>query len=147
MIDLMGNVVPNDAEIESAMQDHINSVWSPSKREQVLRTGVCKADLDAFFTVMSADKAQIIADRDLLKATIAYESALIRLDKPALDPKAVDADGNLVYPLDDKGINQAIEADKAERANAQAVVDNASDEVKALAEQRKPAVIEPVEAV
>jgi len=108
MIDLMGSVTPNDAEIESAMQDNINSVWSPAKREQVLRTGVGKADLDAFFVEMGKQKAKAIADRNLLAATLKYEQATARLanyrladGKPAQTVATTiqqkDKDGNLVF--------------------------------------------------
>ena len=140
-INLMGNVVPNDAEIESGMQDYINSIYPPSKREKVLRTGVGKDALDAFFTDMSSMKAQIVADRDLLSATIRYEQAESRLAVAILDANAVNEDGSPMYPLDENGVNAVIEQDLAERAEAQAVIDGASAEVVALVVTRKGASI------
>lgn len=57
-------MILNDAEIEAAMQQRINSVWPPAKREKVLRTGIGKAELDAFFLQMSDEKLAMIAARD-----------------------------------------------------------------------------------
>jgi len=138
MIDLLGSVIPNDAEIESNMQELINATWPPALREKVLRTGVGKVDLDNFFASMTALKLKAIADRNLLAATLKYEQAASRLASPALDINAADAAGNLLYPLDEEGVNANIEKDLSELADAQLVIDNASAEVITLATKRNP---------
>lgn len=122
-IDMMGSHAPDDAQIEAEMQRLVNETWPPAAREKVLRTGLLKAELDAFFVQMGAVKLQAIADRDLLLAVMRHESAQRRLAIPAL------ALGDAVMPED-------IDLDSAERAAAQAVVDAASAEVLAWADAR-----------
>lgn len=136
-IDLMGNYVPNDAEIEATMQLEINDAYAPAKREKIIRTGVGKDLLDAYFVDKGVEKAAVVADRNLLAETLRYEAAEARLAVPALDPNATDEEGNLLYPLDENGVNATIEKDLDERADSQVVVESASFEVLSLSAKRK----------
>jgi len=69
-------MILNDAEIEAKMQELINSTWPPTKRERVLRTGVGLDTLNSFFAEMTAMKAQMIVDRDEIKALYDAEIAI-----------------------------------------------------------------------
>ena len=133
----------NDSEIEVQMQQEIERAYSQPLRERIMRSGTAKekANLKAFFAAMHDLKLQKIAERDFKQALYDYDTAVARVGKPALDPKAVDDAGKPMYPTykDMNGKVQPhpfIARDKAERASAQYVLNAATPEVTALVAKR-----------
>jgi len=75
-------MILDDAQIEAEMQGIVNDTWPPAARERVLRTGVGKAELDAFFDSMIVLKAQKIADRDVEQAVFDAQQAALTVIPP-----------------------------------------------------------------
>ena len=64
-------MILDDAQIEARMQERINSVWPPTRREKALRLGGALLDeLNAFFTAMSVEKQAMVAERDVAQAEL-----------------------------------------------------------------------------
>lgn len=88
-------MIPNDAQIEAEMQALINEQWPPAKREKAIRTGLLKAELDAFFVEITALKAQKVAARNFAQALHDYSTAKYQLpNEPAL-VEVVDENGSI----------------------------------------------------
>lgn len=133
-VDLMGNTPMDEATIQARAQDIISANWPAWKRERALRLG----DVTALNAYMDEIGSEVDLARDnsaLLAAAIAYEAAAVRLALPVSESTvSVELeDGTLVYP------DQLLDA--VERTAAQAVIDNASEQVLALVWSRVPVPI------
>ncbi len=153
-INLMANEVWSDADITNRVRSQVESIV-PVARQDELRTillghiaqmRTATADELTEITLVktlteqaAVDAAAARADMALLTGTMAYESALQRLDQPTVDPTeaTLDADG---VPLP-----TAHDIDEQERQAAWDVVLGASPEVIALHGLRHPAPVEVVE--
>lgn len=137
-VNLMANDIWSDADITRRTEAMVRSEFS-LEAETILNRKVVAmsvgeysptpadlAEMDRFRTVVEAAQAEGVAaraDMALLLDTMAYEAAMRRLAQPVIE--------------DD-------EQDAAERAEAQAVVDAASQEVIDLYALRNPPVPEPL---
>ena len=144
-IDLMANDIWSEADIVRRTEAMIYSQFS-REQEAILNrkaTGAAlgqyeltpaeQADLVRYSQVSDAarqagDAAR--ADMALLLQVFAVEAAERRLDQPAVEPET-DEQGNVTN-------QDELDADEQERAAAQDVIDNASPEVMAVIEQRRP---------
>jgi len=118
----------NDSEIEVQMQQEIERAYSQPLRERIMRSGTAKekANLKAFFAAMHDLKLRKIAERDFAQALHDYDTAVVRVAQPALDPAdypdITDIDGNVIP-------NPALAVDATERTAAQAIINGASQAV------------------
>lgn len=135
-IDMMANDVWSSADIDAKVQAMIRSRYSDNdelKAARLSRNGddpTFVAAVDAWIADCVQQGRDARADMDLLNEVLAMETAVRRLDQPAVEPE-YDADGNI--------INQsAIDADRAERDAAQTVLYEATVEQRELFEQRNP---------
>lgn len=139
-VDLMGNDVWSPADIDARVAQLIRSQYSSDDELKAARLAR-KADQApedvAFVEAVDAWIAQCVqegrdarADMALLAQVFPMEDAKRRLDQPIVEPE-YDEDGNLMN-------EDAILRDEAERATAQAVLDDASPEAQALFALRNP---------
>lgn len=156
-IDLLGNVVWQDADITYYTEGMIHSKVSVIE-ETILNRKLTAATIGEW-TLTDDEQAQIgaykqvcleahaegvaaRADMAQLNLCLDYEAALARLSVPPVtEPETitvVDLDGNATEVP-----NPAIAADTAERAEAQAVVDNVQESTLELYALRHPAPPEP----
>jgi len=141
-VDLMGNVLLDEATIQARAQDIIAASWPAWRRERALRLAATgdAVQLDALNAFMAEMSAEVDLSREnsaLLAAAIAFEAAQTRLALPAYaGPTTVEGiSGPQPHPDQVK--------DDAERAQAQAAIDTASAQVLALVASRVPPVPEP----
>lgn len=144
-IDMMANDVWSATDIDNKVQAMIRSRYSENdelKAARIARSGDDPdfvAAVDAWIAECVQQGRDARADMALLLQVFPMEDAARRLARPAVEPE-----------LDEQGAvtNQdAVDADQAERAAAQAVLDGASPEAQALYEQRNPAPAPEPEAV
>ena len=165
-IDLMGNVVLTQHEIDQRVIAEIRRKYTPDDEFKLARislgaqmgryqpTAAEQAEIDAFEQHVLAARAagqRMAKDNDLLRRTLELEKAQARLAQPPLDPQAKDANGKLLYPdvpeidpvtgkpTGNMLPNPAIVQDQDERAAAQAVVNAAAQDAIGLAAQRAAA--------
>jgi len=120
-------------------------------RKDYTLTPEADAQLKGVATLMATEEAEWvkeIADNDALSLAIEYEQAERRVALPALDPKAVDDNGDLLYPDVDDGsgklvTNPALVADTDERKAAQALIKGATKATTDLVAKRVPAPVAP----
>ena len=144
-VDLMANDDWSEADIANRTEAMLRSQFSVTD-EQVLNRKVT-GNMLGIYVLDDDDKAQVAAfaaatlaardagvqaraDMALLRETWGLEAAMRRLAQPPVEPE-----------LDDKGqvSNQAaLDADAAERAQAQAAWDAGSADAQALYERRNP---------
>ena len=113
-------------------------------RKEYTLTPETDAKLSGIAALMAGEESEWIkeiADNTALTLAIENEQANTRIAKAALDPKAVDADGNLMYPKVDDGtgkmvMNPALVTDSSERKAAQAVIRAATKATLALVKKR-----------
>lgn len=143
-VDLMGNDVwsPSDIDARVALQirsrfsadDELKAARLARKAEQEPEDSAFIADVDAWIAVCVEEGRQARADMALLSEVFVMEAAQRRLDLPALvATEAVDGDKTPSSPSAEE-----IERDAAERAEAQAIIDAASPEARALFDLRNP---------
>jgi len=145
-VDVMANDVWTETDIVRRTESMVRSEFS-FDAENILNRKATGAALGHYELTPEdlmelADYAQVVedarvqgalarADMALLSQVMAMEVAAKRLAQPEVTPE-LDEEGNV--------LNQdAVDADAAERAQAQAVMDAASPEALALYEARKPA--------
>jgi len=113
-------------------------------RKEYTLTPEANAQLSGVAALMASEEAKWkkeIADNTALTLAIEHEQAKARIAKAVLDPKAVDADGNLMYPKVDDGtgkmvMNPALITDSSERKAAQVVINAATKATLALVKKR-----------
>jgi len=161
MIDLMGNTVWTDAQIDKRVVALIRQKYSANDELKLARIGLGKqlgiytptpeeeAEFQAFAAHVLACREigkQARLDNDLLRRTIAYEKAIRRLAEPVPDaPEMIttlDEDGNEVVVE-----NPILVRDANERAQAQAIIDTAAQDVLDLAAKREAARITEADGV
>lgn len=139
-INMMGNKVFNEDQIEKLIQTEIRKrgvSYEDELKAARLSRGAPTADQQAFIDKVDtriaeaiADFTQMRADCALLSQVLRYEGAARTLAKPALDPNATDENGDPLYPIDpETGVNAHIEVDTVARAEAQAIIDAATQDV------------------
>lgn len=135
-IDMMANDVWSDTDIDAKVQAMIRSRYSPNdelKAARLSRSGddpEFVAAVDAWIAQCVAEGRQARDDMAMLTEVMQVETAERRLNHPIVEPE-LDDDGNVTN-------QDAIDADEAERAEAQAVIDAASPEVMQWVEARRP---------
>lgn len=157
LINLLGNTVWSDREITEHTEALVHQV-TPVLEEMVLNRKLTaaamgqwvmteqeQAELQAYSQAcMMAHQVgiEMRADNEKLRAVITYETALARLALPVIDdlPDITDQDGNT-------SPNPGLAVDAEERAAAQLIVDNATDETLVLFEIRNPTPEPPPEEV
>jgi len=113
-------------------------------RNEYTLTPEADAKLSGVAALIAGEELEWIketADNTSLTLAIEHEQANARLAQPVLDPKAVDADGNLMYPKVDDGkgkmvMNPALVTDGSERKAAQVVITGATKATLALVKKR-----------
>ena len=144
-IDLMANDIWSEADIVRRTEAMIRSAFS-AEQEAILNRIATGAALGQYqmseqetlnltrYAQVSEDARQAgdaaRQDMALLLQVFAVEAAQRRLDQPAVEPET-DEQGNVTN-------QDELDADEQERAAAQDVIDNASPEVMAVIEQRRP---------
>lgn len=145
-VDLMANDVWSDLDIDNRVQaiirgqvtegDELKAARLSRKAEPTPDDLAYVASVDSAISAAVKEGADARSDMALLSYVMEMETATRRLAQPEVEP-IYDEDGNIT--------NQAeIDADKAERAAAQAVMDNATPEQKELFLQRNPPAPEPI---
>ena len=149
-IDLMASDVWTEADIVRRTEAMVRAEFS-AERETILNRKVSGAIIGSY-EMTEQDQAEVAlfqqvtlaakdagdaarADMSLLAQVFEVESAARRLALPEVQPE-----------LDEAGYvtnQEAIDQDAAERAQAQAVIDGASPEARALYDLRNPPVVEP----
>lgn len=135
-IDMMANDVWSDLDIDAKVQAMIRSRYSPNdelKAARLARSGENPefvAAVDAWIAQCVSEGRQARDDMALLQQVFKVEDAERRLALPAMEPE-LNEEGNVTN-------QDAIDADKAERVEAQAVIDAASLEVMQWVEVRRP---------
>lgn len=81
-IDLFGNEVPNDAELEADSLAKLNRAMPPRKRE-----ALTQAQRNTLHTQIDNDEAKDKLDRDLLVEVLLLEEDAKVLAEPNLDPR------------------------------------------------------------
>lgn len=144
-VNMLANDVWSDQDITNRTEAMVRAVV-PLADELVLNRKVQGAALGEY-TLTAEDQAQMAllaqaglaaqqagiearADMALLMDVLAVEAAEARLAQPPVAPE-LDEEGNVTH-------QGAIDTDVEERAAAQAVVDDASEEVMAWVEARRP---------
>lgn len=148
-IDLMASDVWSSGDIDNRVQALIRSRYSENDELKASRLArkpdqsesdlAFVAGVDAWIAECVQQGSDARADMALLAEVLPMEDAARRLALPVVEPE-INEEGEVTN-------QEAVDADIAQRAEAQAVLDNASPEAKALYEQRNPPVPEPVEPV
>jgi hypothetical protein len=137
-VDMMANNVWSNADIDNKVRALIRSRYSSDDELKVSRLArktnasenevAFVTNVDAWIASCVQEGADARADSLLLSEVMLMEEAYRRLAMPAVEP---------LFDEEFVVINQeAIDADIAQRADAQAVIDNASIEATALYDQR-----------
>ena len=139
-IDLMANDVWSEGDINNRVQNLIRSRYTAEdelKAARLSRKGDATpeeqsfvADVDAVIVSSIEAGRAARADMALLQEVFMVEAAMRRLALPVIEP-VIDEEGTVTNQPE-------IDADAAERTEAQATVEGASAEVTALVEQRNP---------
>lgn len=139
-VDLMGDDVWSPADIDARVAQLIRSQYSADdelKAARLARKATPTSEDTAFVAAVDQWIVQCVqegrdasADMALLAQVFPMEDAQRRLDQPIVEPE-YDEDGNLIN-------EDAVLQDEAERAAAQAVLDDASPEATALFDLRNP---------
>lgn len=143
-VNLMGNDVWSPADIDARVAALIRSRYSADdelKAARLARKAEPDADdlayvqaVDTWIAACVAEGRQARDDVALLVQVLRMEDANRRLDRPAVEPER-DEDGNITNA-------DALAEDAVERAEAQAIIDGASPEAKALFDLRNPPELE-----
>jgi hypothetical protein len=144
-VDMMASDVWSSADIDSKVQALIRSRYSADDELKASRLArkpdqsesdlAFVAGVDTWIADCVQQGNDARADMVLLNEVLLVEAAARRLAMPLVEPE-LNEDGEVVN-------QDAIDADLAERAEAQAVMDNASPEAKALYDLRNPPAPEP----
>lgn len=148
-IDLMASDVWSNGDIDNRVQALIRSRYSENDELKASRLArkpdqsesdlAFVAGVDAWIAECVQQGSDARADMALLNEVLPMEDAARRLALPVVEPE-INEEGEVTN-------QEAVDADIAQRADAQAVLDNASPEAKALYEQRNPPAPEPEEPV
>lgn len=146
-IDLMASDVWSSADIDNKVQSLIRSRYSENDELKASRLArkpdqsesdlAFVAGVDSWIADCVQQGTDARADMALLEEVLPMEDAARRLAMPVVEPE-LNEDGEVTN-------QEAVDADIAQRADAQAVLDDASPEAKALYEQRNPPAPEPAE--
>jgi len=148
-VNLMASDVWSSADIDSKVQALIRSRYSENDELKASRLArkpdqsesdlAFVAGVDAWIAECVQQGSDARSDMALLAEVLPMEDAARRLAMPVVEPE-INEEGEVTN-------QEAVDADIAQRATAQAVLDDASPEAKALYEQRNPPAPEPVEPV
>lgn len=148
-VNLMASDVWSSGDIDNRVQALIRSRYSENDELKASRLArkpdqsesdlAFVAGVDAWIAECVQQGSDARADMALLSEVLPMEDAARRLALPVVEPE-INEEGEVTN-------QEAVDADIAQRAEAQAVLDNASPEAKALYEQRNPPAPEPVEPV
>jgi hypothetical protein len=144
-VNLMASDVWSSADIDSKVQALIRSRYSADDELKASRLArkpdqsesdlAFVAGLDDWIASCVQQGIDARADSAVLSEVLLVEAAARRLAMPLVEPE-LDEEGEVTN-------QDAIDADLAQRAEAQAVMDNASPEAKALYDLRNPPAPEP----
>jgi hypothetical protein len=148
-VNLMASDVWSSADIDNKVHALIRSRYSADdelKASRLARKPDPSESDSAFVAGVDAWIAECVqqgndarADMTLLNEVFPMEAAARRLAMPLVEPE-INEEGEVTN-------QDAIDTDLAERADAQAIIDSASPEAKALYDLRNPPAPEPEETI